>query len=95
MTNKTLLTAAIATAITAGALSTTADTASAGALNDRAMTSIWVSIDSYPDEGLWEACRRVYQRDVFQVRHGHHGQVRCKIDHSRVYDYNQRFQNFN
>ncbi len=94
MTARPLLTAAIAASITAAAFSAATTTANAGSLNDNAVTAIWVSIDSYPDEGLWEACRRVYQHDVYQVRHGQHGQVRCKIDHSRIYDYS-RSQNFN
>lgn len=95
MNTRTLLTAAIATAVTAGALAATTTNASAGSFNDRGLTAVWVSIHSHPSEGLWEACRRVYQHDVYQVRHGKYGQVRCKIDHSRIYDYNERYQNFN
>ncbi len=95
MTARTLITAAIAATITTGTVASLSTTAGAGEFYDRNLTAIWVDIKAYDDEGLWEACRRVYQRDVYAVRHGKHGQVRCKIDHSRVYDYGERYQNFN
>ncbi|MDH3741479.1 MAG: hypothetical protein OER56_07765 [Hyphomicrobiales bacterium] len=58
-------------------------------------TLVWVTIKALPGEGLWHACRRVYQRDVYLVLGAHGGKVRCKIDHSRIYDYGERRQNFN
>ena len=63
--------------------------------NDSDLTLIWVTIKAHPGEGLWQACRRVYQRDVYKVRGSYGHNVRCKIDHSRVYDYGERRQNFN
>jgi hypothetical protein len=31
-------------------------------------TAVWVYIRKHPAEDIWEACRRVYNRDVYQVR---------------------------
>lgn len=59
------------------------------------LTLIWVTVKAKPNEGLWEACRKVYQRDVYQVRRGPGLTVRCNIDHSRIYDFGERQQNFN
>lgn len=56
---------------------------------------IWVTIRSYPNEGPWQACRRVYQRDVFQVSDRPGNRVRCRIDHSRIYQPGEVRQNFN
>jgi hypothetical protein len=95
MTTKTLLTTAIAATIAASALTADAERANATEFNDRSLTAVWVNIKAFRGEGLWQACRRVYQHDVYQVRHGEFGQVRCKIDHSRIYDYGERYQNFN
>mgnify|MGYP001816570372 CR=1 FL=1 len=62
--------------------------------NDRP-TLVWVTIKALPGEGLWQACRRAYQHDVYVVLGAHGNKVRCKIDHSRIYDYGERRQNFN
>ena len=59
------------------------------------LTLVWVTIKAKPNEGLWEACRRVYQHDVYQVRRGPGSAIRCNIDHSRLYDFGERRQNFN
>ena len=81
MFRKTILT--VATAAVALSMATTAQ---AGSFNDRGLTTIWVTIEAYPGEGLWQACRRVYQHDVFKVRGGPDiGLVRCEVDHSRIY----------
>ena len=56
---------------------------------------IWVTIKAHSDEGPWQACRRVYQRDVFQVAAGPGSKVRCRIDHSRIYRPGEVRQNFN
>ncbi len=45
---------------------------------------VWVTIEAKPGEGIWEACRRIYQRDVYHVRRGPGMTVRCNIDHSRI-----------
>ena len=58
-------------------------------------TLVWVTIKSLPGEGLWQACRRVYQHDVYVVLGARGSKVRCQIDHSRIYDYGERRQNFN
>jgi hypothetical protein len=60
--------------------------AEASVRND-GLTTIWVTIHAYPGEGLWEACRRVYRRDVYKVRGGPDvGLVQCDVDHSRIYN---------
>ena len=58
-------------------------------------TLVWVTIKKLPSEGLWQACRRVYQRDVYIVLQSGSTKVRCKVDHSRIYQYGERRQNFN
>lgn len=47
-------------------------------------TAVWVYIRKHPDEGIWEACRRVYRRDVYQVRGAGPRRARCFIDASEV-----------
>ncbi len=60
-------------------------TASANSLRGDGLALIWVTIEAYPGEGLWQACRRVYQHDVYHVRGGPDiGLVRCNVDHSRI-----------
>ncbi len=56
---------------------------------------IWVTVKAHSGEGPWQACRRVYQRDVFQVAAGSGNKVRCRIDHSRIYQPGEVRQNFN
>ena len=58
-------------------------------------TLIWVTMNARGGEGPWEACRRKYQRDVFQVAGGPGRKVRCRIDHSRLYSRGEVRQNFN
>ncbi len=62
---------------------------------DNDITLIWVTIKAYPGESLWQACRRVYQYDVYVVAGASGNKVRCKIEHSRIYQYGERRQNFN
>jgi hypothetical protein len=45
-------------------------------------TAVWVYIRKSPAEGIWEACRRVYRRDVYQVRGAGPRKARCFIDAS-------------
>ena len=67
------------------AIAITAANSTASASKFRDLTTIWVTVHAYPGEGLWEACRRVYQHDVYKVRGGHDiDLVRCEIDHSRI-----------
>ena len=71
---------------------------SAGAqdfLDDGGPTLIWVTINAHSGEGPWEACRRLYQRDVYQVAGRSGNKVRCRIDSSRIYLPGQSRQNFN
>ena len=59
--------------------------ANAGSFRGDGITTIWVTIEAYPGEGMWQACRRVFQHDVYRVRGGSDvGLVRCDIDHSRI-----------
>ncbi len=62
---------------------------------DEGPVTIWVTIRARPGEGAWEACRRIYQRDVYQVMPLRDGRVRCRIDHSRIYDPGNVRRNFN
>ena len=71
------------TALTAG----TTTTATAGSFRDAGRTAVWVYIRAFPGEDVWESCRRVYRRDVYQVRRGGGPrEARCYIDASSVGD---------
>ena len=52
--------------------------------NDAGRTATWVYIRKHPSEDIWEACRRVYGRDVYQVRGAGERRARCYIDASQV-----------
>ncbi len=67
----------------------------AGPFRGDGLTLVWVTIRAYPGEGLWQACRRVYQRDVYMVQGRPGNRVRCRIDHSRIYHPGEVRQNFN
>ena len=56
---------------------------------------IWVTIRAFPGEEPWQACRRVYQRDVYQAADSPGNRVRCRIDHSHIYRPGEVRQNFN
>ena len=47
---------------------------------------IWMFVRKAPDEELWEACRRVYGRDVYQVRGAGPRKARCYVDSSQIYN---------
>lgn len=64
-------------------------------IDDGGMALIWVTINAHSGEGPWQACRRLYQRDVYQVAGGSGNKVRCRIDSSRIYLPGQSKQNFN
>ncbi|MEO9877363.1 MAG: hypothetical protein ABJM26_10160 [Anderseniella sp.] len=65
----------------------TTTTATAGSFRDSGRTAIWVYIRAFPGEDVWESCRRVYRRDVYQVRRGGGPrEARCYIDASSVGD---------
>jgi hypothetical protein len=84
----------IATAILGTVLISPA--ASASIFTDGGATRVWVTIKAAPGEGRWEACRRVYQRDVYRVRRKSPRRVRCYIDHSRLFDGSEyRYRNHN
>lgn len=59
------------------------------------ITLIWVKIQARSGESRWQACRRVYQRDVYHVRRGQGNIMWCHIEHHRLYDYGERRQNYN
>jgi hypothetical protein len=64
---------------------TVTQTAHAGMFSgDAGRTAVWVYIRKSPDEGIWEACRRVYRRDVYQVRGAGPRKARCFVDASEV-----------
>lgn len=64
-------------------------------LDEGGPVTIWVTIRAHGGEGAWEACRRVYQRDVYQAVPTSGGRVRCRIDHTRIYGPGELRQNFN
>ena len=80
--------AGIAGALTFGALTGGTTTATAGSYaNDAGRTAIWVYVRALRGEDVWETCRRVYRRDVYQVRRGGGpGEARCYIDASSIGD---------
>ena len=80
--------AGIAGAISLAALTSATPTATAGSFsNDAGRTAIWVYVRALRGEDVWETCRRVYRRDVYQVRGGGGpGEARCYIDASSVGD---------
>jgi hypothetical protein len=47
-------------------------------------TALWVYIRKHPSEGIWEACRRVYGREVYQVRGAGRTKARCLVDASEA-----------
>ncbi len=80
--------AGITCAISLAGLSGGATTASAGSFaGDAGRTAIWVYVRALRGEGAWETCRRVYRKDVYQVRGGGGPkEARCYIDSSRSSD---------
>ncbi|WP_337659909.1 hypothetical protein [Anderseniella sp. Alg231-50] len=80
--------AGIAGAIAFTALPGTSTPAQAGSFsNDAGRTAIWVYVRAFRGEDVWETCRRVYRRDVYQVRRGGGpGEARCYIDASSIGD---------
>ena len=91
-----MLKLALKTSLAATVIAVTASALQAGVwFNGDGLTTIWVTIKAHPDENSWQACRRLYQRDVYGVYRRSATRVRCRIDHSRVYDYQPRRQNFN
>ena len=80
--------AGIASAITVATMTGGTPAASAGTFSsDSGRTAIWVYVRAFRGEDVWETCRRVYGRDVYQVRRGGGpGEARCYIDASSVSD---------
>jgi hypothetical protein len=80
--------AGIAGAITFAALTAATPMASAGSYSsDAGRTAVWVYVRAFRGEDVWETCRRVYRRDVYQVRRGGGpGEARCYIDASSIGD---------
>ena len=82
-----LFLAGISCAFCLAALTSGPSTASAGSFKGGAgRTAVWVYVRALPGEGIWETCRRVYRRDVYQVRRGGPGEARCFIDASSIGD---------
>ena len=82
--------------IAAIAVSVIATAANAGSFRrGDGPTLVWVKIKANPGEARWHACRRVYQRDVYQVRRGSGNTMWCNILSHRIHDYGERRQNFN
>ena len=60
------------------------------------LMTVWVTIRAMESEDVWQACRRVYQRDVYKVRAAGPGKVSCNINVSRLNDTNGKVRsNFN
>ncbi len=87
-----LLTSGAAAASAAVALAVAAMTAAplpaeAGYWRDNERrVGIWMFVRKAPDEELWEACRRVYGRDVYRVRGAGPRKARCYVDSSQIYN---------
>jgi hypothetical protein len=58
-------------------------------------TLVWVKIKAKPGESRWGACRRVYQRDVYQVRKGRGSTMWCNIEAHRLFDNAPHKRNYN
>jgi len=68
-----------------GGTTVTGTQADAGSYNGPGgRTAVWVYIRKHPAEDIWEACRRVYNRDVYQVRGAGERRARCFVDASEV-----------
>jgi len=72
---------ALAATILCASLSVAPPPAKAGNYN---RTGVWVYIHKDPSEDVWEACRHVYGRDVYQVRTAGPTKARCFVDASEV-----------
>jgi hypothetical protein len=82
--------------LSAALLATVSLPAQAGSFfGDDGPTLVWVTIRALPGESGWQACRRVYQRDVYVIGSRHGNRQRCRVDHSRIYQPGERRQNFN
>ena len=78
------VTASFAVTLLAAGMTAT-QTADAGMFSgDAGRTAVWVYIRKSPSEGIWEACRRVYRREVYQVRGAGPRKARCYVDASEV-----------
>ena len=91
-----MLKTALYASLIAGLSAAAASFANAGVwLHHDGVTTVWVTVKSRPGETPWQTCRRLYQRDAYGARRLSNTTVRCRIDHSRIYDYQPRRQNFN
>jgi hypothetical protein len=86
---------ALSAALPAGPAAAQVYFGSGSMLDEGGPVTIWVTIRAQGGEGAWEACRRVYQRDVYQAVPTSGGRVRCRIDHTRIYGPGEVRQNFN
>ena len=86
MKNIRSVTLALLAAARLAAVSSGASTPAQAGLyrGDAGRTASWVYIRKLPSEGIWEACRRVYRRDVYQVRGAGERRARCYVDASEV-----------
>ena len=90
-----MLRIAMKASLAAGLITVAASSAMADIWLARGLTTVWVTVKSRPGETRWQTCRRLYQNDVYAVRKRSETTVRCRIDHSRIYDYQPRRRNFN
>ncbi len=82
-----LVLAGITCAVGVAALISGPSAAGAGSFKGGAgRTAVWVYVRALRGEDVWETCRRVYRRDVYQVRRGGPGEARCFIDASSIGD---------
>ena len=72
-------------AIAAAAIAAAPSSAQAGYYyGNGGRTAVWMYVRKHPSEDIWEACRRVYGRDVYQVRGAGPRKARCFVDASQV-----------
>ena len=51
---------------------------------DNQRSAIWMYVNKRAGEDVWQACRRVYHRDVYQVRNAGPNRARCYVDTSQM-----------
>ena len=81
LSNRHITSAALAMVLSGASISYAPSSAQAGNYN---RTGVWVYIYKDPSEDVWEACRHVYGRSVYQVRRAGPTRARCFVDASEV-----------
>ena len=81
LSNRVMMSAVFALVVSGASIPFAPPSAHAGNYN---RTGVWVYVYKDPSEDIWEACRHVYGRDVYQVRTAGPTRARCFVDASEV-----------